>query len=117
MAATIPLPFWSRLSRYWVWCLYIALQLKAIATTFELVTQPLGTMSGGPIYFWQDTAFHISWAMALFVIVFGTRDIDASEQHPGMILAVAFESMVVKLFILAVGIWVRHPCSILRWIY
>ncbi|MCT7357968.1 PAS domain-containing hybrid sensor histidine kinase/response regulator [Thalassolituus pacificus] len=85
---------------------YIALQLKAIATTFELVTQPLGTMSGGPIYFWQDTAFHISWAMALFVIVFGTRDIDASEQHPGMILAVAFESMVKLLAILAVGIWV-----------
>ncbi len=85
---------------------YIALQLKAIATTFELVTQPLGADSGGPIFFWQDTAFHISWAMALFVIVFGTRDIDASEQHPGMILAVAFESMVKLLAILAVGIWV-----------
>ncbi|MCD8522021.1 MAG: hybrid sensor histidine kinase/response regulator [Saccharospirillaceae bacterium] len=85
---------------------YIALQLKAIATTFELVTQPLGTLSDGPVSFWQDTAFHISWAMALFVIVFGTRDIDASEQHPGMILAVAFESLVKLLAILAVGTWV-----------
>ena len=85
---------------------YIALQLKAIATTFELVTLPLGASSSGSLPFWEDTAFHISWAMALFVIVFGTRDIDASEQHPGMILAVAFESMIKLLALIAVGVWV-----------
>lgn len=85
---------------------YIALQLKAIATTFELVTQPLGTTGSQSLPFWEDTAFHISWAMALFVIIFGTRDIDASEQHPGMILAVAFESMVKLLALIAVGVWV-----------
>tara|TARA_B100001109_G_scaffold201911_1_gene168665 strand:+ start:46258 stop:49695 length:3438 start_codon:yes stop_codon:yes gene_type:complete len=85
---------------------YIALQLKAIATTFELVTQPLGVTTNGALPFWQDTAFHISWAMALFVIIFGTRDIDASEQHPGMILAVAFESMVKLLAMIAIGGWV-----------
>ncbi|WP_430461949.1 PAS domain-containing hybrid sensor histidine kinase/response regulator [Thalassolituus sp. LLYu03] len=85
---------------------YIALQLKAIATTFELVTMPLGSTVTETLPFWEDTAFHISWAMALFVIVFGTRDIDASEQHPGMILAVAFESMVKLLAMIIVGAWV-----------
>ncbi len=85
---------------------YIALQLKAIATGFELVTQPLGNHRGTDVSMWQDTAFYISCAMAVFVIMFGTRDIDASEQHPGMIMAVAFESLVKLLAFVAVGIWV-----------
>lgn len=85
---------------------YVALQLKAIATTFELVTFSVGSSTDGPIPFWKDTAFHVSWIMALFVIVFGTRDIDASEQHPGMILAVAFESLIKLAAILIIGFWV-----------
>ncbi len=98
---------------------YVALQLKAIATTFELVTQPLGASFSGNLPFWEDTAFHISWAMALFVIIFGTRDIDASEQHPGMMLAVAFESIVKLVAILVIGFWVvtslyDHPLDFLR---
>jgi Na+/proline symporter len=72
---------------------YVALQLKAIATTFELIST---TYHGENLTteFWQDTAFYISAAMAIFVIIFGTRDIDASEQHPGMMLAIAFESLI-----------------------
>lgn len=84
---------------------YIALQLKAIATGFELVTQPLGSHQT-QVSMWSDTAFYISCAMAVFVIIFGTRDIDASEQHPGMITAVAFESLVKLLAFVAVGMWV-----------
>lgn len=84
---------------------YVALQLKAIATTFELVsTIPYGENLTTP--FWQDTAFYISAVMAIFVIVFGTRDIDASEQHPGMILAIAFESVIKLAALLILGFWV-----------
>ena len=85
---------------------YIALQLKAITTAFNLVTTPLGADPLITQYFWQDTAFYISAAMALFVIIFGTRDIDASEQHPGMMLAISFESLVKLLAFTAVGVWV-----------
>lgn len=85
---------------------YVALQLKAIAVTFELATQPLDVLTDRNLPFWQDTAFHISWLMAIFVIIFGTRDIDASEQHPGMMLAVAFESLVKLAAILIIGAWV-----------
>lgn len=85
---------------------YVALQLKAIAITFELATNPFNHVDSNTLPFWEDTAFHISWIMALFVIIFGTRDIDASEQHPGMILAVAFESLVKLAAILVIGIWV-----------
>lgn len=85
---------------------YIALQLKAISTTFELLTLPIGHEITPVPYFWQDTAFYISLAMAVFVVIFGTRDIDASEQHPGMILAIAFESIIKLVAFTAVGIWV-----------
>jgi len=85
---------------------YIALQLKAITTSFTLITTPLGSEPIIAEYFWQDTAFYISAAMAVFVIIFGTRDIDASEQHPGMMLAIAFESLVKLVAFAAVGIWV-----------
>ncbi len=85
---------------------YIALQLKAISTTFELLTLPLGREPDGVQTFWEDTAFYISLAMASFVIIFGTRDIDASEQHPGMMLAIAFESLLKLVAFVAVGLWV-----------
>lgn len=85
---------------------YIALQLKAISTTFELLTMPFGGELTGSSSFWEDTALYISLAMVVFVIIFGTRNIDASEQHPGMMLAVAFESMVKLIAFVAVGIWV-----------
>lgn len=84
---------------------YIALQLKAISTTYELLTQPLGFSHPIPELIFQDTAFYITLLMALFVVMFGTRDIDASEQHPGMILAVAFESVVKLVAMVAVGLW------------
>lgn len=85
---------------------YVALQLKAIASTFELITFPLGYVSSEYTPFWKDTAFYVSWIMALFVIIYGTRDIDASEQHPGMILAVAFESLIKLAALLIIGVWV-----------
>ena len=86
---------------------YVALQLKAIAVSFDIATLPaLASPQHANTPFWQDTAFHISWVMALFVIIFGTRDIDASEQHPGMMLAVAFESLVKLGAIVILAIWV-----------
>jgi signal transduction histidine kinase/Na+/proline symporter len=56
----------------------------------------------------QDTALYVALIMAAFAILFGTRHIDASERHEGMVAAIAFES-VVKLFaFLAVGLFVTY---------
>src|SRR5260370_32047089 len=41
--------------------------------------------------------------MALFTILFGVRNVSASEQHRGMMLAIAFESVVKLLALLTVG--------------
>jgi Na+/proline symporter len=79
---------------------YIALQLKAVVAGFDIVSN-YSAAGGGHI----DTAFVFAAALAIFAILFGTRKIDVTEHHDGMMLAVAFES-VVKLFaFIAVGMF------------
>jgi Na+/proline symporter len=45
--------------------------------------------------------------MAAFTILFGTRHLDATERHEGMVAAVAFESVVKLVIFMAVGVY-RH---------
>ncbi|WP_114312670.1 sensor histidine kinase [Thermus caldifontis] len=74
---------------------YLALQLKAIAQAFLFLSggkAPLG-----------DVALPTALLLALFAILFGTRHLDPSEKHPGLVLAVAFESWVKLLAFLLVG--------------
>jgi Na+/proline symporter len=79
---------------------YIALQLKAIDLTFNT----LSAASGGAVV--GDTAIYVAATLALFAILFGTRHVDATEHHPGMMLAVAFESVVKLVAFVAVGAFV-----------
>ena len=44
--------------------------------------------------------------MAAFTILFGTRHLDATERHEGLVAAVAFESLVKLLAFVAVGVFV-----------
>jgi Na+/proline symporter/signal transduction histidine kinase/CheY-like chemotaxis protein len=87
---------------------YIALQLKAVSTSFLALTQYPTALAAitrhQPI--WSDTALAVSLLMALFAILFGTRQIDATEHHEGMILAIAFESLVKLFAFLIVGAFV-----------
>ena len=87
---------------------YIALQLKAIAWSFTiLVHYPQVRMPQAQnLPFWQDTGFIVALLLAAFTILFGTRHLDASERHEGMVAAVAFESIVKLVAFLAVGLWV-----------
>ncbi len=79
---------------------YVALQLKAIVTGFSVVSDYSATGSAE-----YDTALIVAAALAVFAILFGTRKIDVTEHHEGMMLAIAFES-VVKLFaFVAVGMF------------
>src|SRR3546814_11847793 len=52
-----------------------------------------------------DTGFLIAIGMAAFAILFGTRHLDANEHHEGVVAAIAFESSVKLLALLAVGIF------------
>jgi Na+/proline symporter/nitrogen-specific signal transduction histidine kinase len=88
---------------------YISLQLKAVSTSFNVLVRYPEVLtphaSGrGPIL--SDTAFLVALVMAAFAILFGTRHIDASEHHEGMVAAIAFESIVKLIAFLAVGLFV-----------
>ena len=79
---------------------YIALQLKAVVAGFDIVSNYSSAGSAE-----NDTAFVFAAALAVFAILFGTRKIDVTEHHDGLMLAVAFES-VIKLFaFVAVGMF------------
>ena len=82
---------------------YVALQLKAIASGFMLLTGTHGS-AGAP--WWQDSTFVIALLLAGFTIAFGTRHLDASERHEGMVAAIALESVVKLLAFVAVGVFV-----------
>jgi len=76
---------------------YISLQLKAISNTFTVVLQyPDIVMPAklGAVPVLQDTALLVALILAAFTILFGTRHLDSSEHHEGMVAAIAFESLV-----------------------
>jgi len=87
---------------------YIALQLKAVSASLALLTRypdsHPGPVAAGAL--WSDTALYLALLLAAFTILFGTRHLDASERHEGMVAAIAFESLVKLLAFLAVGIYV-----------
>lgn len=80
---------------------YIALQLKAIVYSFQQLQaeQSLPNWHFGLI---------VSLVLAGFTVVFGIRNIDVTERHPGVMLAIAFESLVKLFSFLAVGIFVTY---------
>jgi Na+/proline symporter/nitrogen-specific signal transduction histidine kinase len=83
---------------------YIALQLKAVSSTFRLVSGGEVSAAGVPLL--ADTALYVALVLALFAILFGTGHLDASERHEGMVAAIAFESVVKLLAFLAAGVFV-----------
>lgn len=80
---------------------YIALQLKAVSGSFQLMTQTTSVQ----LSWYTDPTLVVALVMAVFSILFGTRSIDSSESHQGMMLAIAFESIVKLLAFCAVGIF------------
>ncbi|WP_153445744.1 hybrid sensor histidine kinase/response regulator [Vibrio algicola] len=82
---------------------YIALQLRGITMGLDLVAPNLMDILG-----YQD--LQVSWfvvgVMAVFTILFGTRHIDNTEHHRGIMMAVAFESLVKLVAFLLVGVFV-----------
>ena len=80
---------------------YLALQYKAVAMSLQVLAPGDGTEPG----FFQDPALYVALLMAVFAILFGARQVDATERHHGMMLAIALESVVKLVAILAVGIF------------
>jgi Na+/proline symporter/CheY-like chemotaxis protein/two-component sensor histidine kinase len=82
---------------------YIALQLQAVSSTFRAVAEPTAWIEGRAGVVHTDTSLIVAGMMAAFTILFGVRNVHASEQHRGMMLAMAFESVVKLAALLIVG--------------
>jgi Na+/proline symporter/CheY-like chemotaxis protein/PAS domain-containing protein len=81
---------------------YIALQLKAVAMSYGLLTRA-SQLAPPP---WQDSALYVALAMALFAMLFGTRRASAAEHNRGLVLAMAVESLLKLGAMLALGAFV-----------
>ena len=83
---------------------YIALQLKSVTQSFSVFAA-----SGGSI--WQQSdlntaAFWVAVGLAIFTVIFGTRNLDANERHSGIVIAIAVEAVVKLVALVAVGAFV-----------
>lgn len=80
---------------------YIALQLQSVTQAFALFASP--APDGWPHPDRAASAMWVAGGLALFTIVFGTRNLDAKEQHHGIVIAIAVEAVVKLVALLAVG--------------
>ncbi|MBE0576064.1 MAG: SpoIIE family protein phosphatase [Desulfuromonadales bacterium] len=92
---------------------YIALQLKAVSRTFDLLVSPLATVNirmhvlpKFDLHF--DSALVVALILGIFGIIFGARHLDASERHEGLVAAIALESVVKIIAFVAAGIFVTY---------
>src|SRR6187399_3757773 len=83
---------------------YIALQLKAMASSLETILSEDQAFSSIPII--GDIALVVTLAMAVFAVLFGTRQTDATEHQHGLMLAIATESIVKLVAFIAAGTFV-----------
>jgi Na+/proline symporter/nitrogen-specific signal transduction histidine kinase len=86
---------------------YLALQLKAVSTSFTVLTgNPVS--SGGPLArpILGDAGLWAAVLLTIFAMLFGSRSIQPGERHHGMVAAVAFDSLIKLLSLLAVGLFV-----------
>src|SRR6201996_171997 len=83
---------------------YIALQLKAVASSLETILIDEQAISAIPLV--GDIALIATLAMAAFAVLFGTRQTDATEHQHGLMLAIATESIVKLVAFIAAGAFV-----------
>ncbi len=81
---------------------YLALQLKAVAMSYDVLHGVGVAASGSP---GSGTALWCALWLALFAILFGTRSIDASEHHHGLVLAIALESLIKLVAFVALAVY------------
>ncbi|MEM8578982.1 MAG: sensor histidine kinase [Pseudomonadota bacterium] len=76
---------------------YIALQLQSVSESFAIFTGATSQPGSG---FW------VALGLAIFTLLFGTRNLNANERHDGIVMAIAVEAVVKLLALLAVGAFV-----------
>ncbi|GAD57213.1 ATP-binding protein [Limimaricola cinnabarinus] len=83
---------------------YIALQLQSIAQSLDVFAARgeggWTARDGGSAALWSAVG------LALFTILFGTRNLDSNERHHGIVMAIAVEAVVKLGALVGLGIYV-----------
>jgi Na+/proline symporter/signal transduction histidine kinase len=83
---------------------YIALQLQSVTLSFGVFAS--ATADGWAKPDGGVTSIWVTGGLAVFTILFGTRNLDANEQHTGVVTAIAVEAVVKLVALVAVGTFV-----------
>ncbi|SDS92332.1 Two-component sensor kinase CbrA [Halopseudomonas xinjiangensis] len=90
----------------------LALQIQAVADSVQILTRDPTQHS---------IAFGFCILIILFAILFGARHISTREKHEGLVIAIAFESLVKLISIGAIGLYALYgvfdgPASLELWL-
>ncbi|MEL7423749.1 MAG: sensor histidine kinase [Bacteroidota bacterium] len=87
---------------------YISIQLKAISLSYDLMltSNPQNYQQNFDLPFYEDTAFYVTVLLAIFAILFGTRQLDPNERHTGLVASIAFESVFKLIAFLIIGAYI-----------
>ncbi len=80
---------------------YIALQLEAITASIDTISITRAAESSNLL-----NALLVTILLAFFSMIFGTRKLDVTEHHRGLMMAIAFESALKLIAFVAVGVFV-----------
>ena len=75
---------------------YMSLQIQAVTSTLQIMTRDSEH---------AFIAFGFCLTIALFSMLFGARHISLREKHRGLVVAIAFESLVKLIALLTVGLF------------
>ena len=90
---------------------YIALQLKAVSTSFYLISgfqQDVIRIPRVNSELTLPSGLLLALILSIFSVVFGARRLMSSERHEGLVAAVAFESLVKLVSIVTVGMFITY---------
>lgn len=83
---------------------YISIQLKAITQSLEVLRgSALEVYNPKSLVFFEDSAFYLTLGLALFVVLFSTRELHRFEKNRGLVTVVALESLIKLFTFLLVG--------------
>lgn len=83
---------------------YIALQLQSVTLSFSVFADSAHT--GWVPADRNSSALWVAAGLAVFTVLFGTRNLDANERHHGVVTAIALEAVVKLVALIAVGAFV-----------
>lgn len=81
---------------------YIALQLRGILMSLHIIAPHLFVETG---FEKAEIAALVCIILAIFTLLFGARHLDTSEHHRGMMMAIAFSSVVKLMAFLMAGVF------------